>query len=198
MKDAYANEVHQQDTAEADVLAAVSRAVSEHGNRNEEALGLATIAPAVMDSQLGSNESSFPAAWEAPLAMPANDSLLWDPTGGAPVSVPDPAPSPAPRSHHSKQKVDENGVKRPPRPPNAWILYRSECIQKQRAERPPGARKPTQAELSKLFGEQWRNESEETKGGYERLAEAAREEHAQKYPGMQSSFLVRRVHCQHG
>lgn len=87
------------------------------------------------------------------------------------------------RSSHSKQKTDENGDKRPPRPPNAWILYRSDCIQKHRENRPPGAPKPTQAELSKLFGEQWRNESDEVKGGYERLAEAAREEHAQKYPG---------------
>lgn len=78
---------------------------------------------------------------------------------------------------------EDGEVKRPPRPPNAWILYRSSCIQKQRASRPPGAPKPTQAELSKLFGEQWRNETEEVKAEYERLAEAAREEHAQKYPG---------------
>ena len=74
-------------------------------------------------------------------------------------------------------------VKRVPRPPNAWILYRSDCIQKMRAEMPEGARKPTQADLSKQFGEQWRNESEEVKTIYERLAEAAREEHAQKHPG---------------
>lgn len=83
----------------------------------------------------------------------------------------------------SPQDTPAGEAKRVPRPPNAWILYRSDCIQKMRAEMPEGARKPTQADLSKQFGEQWRNESEEVKTSYERLAEAAREEHAQKHPG---------------
>ena len=83
----------------------------------------------------------------------------------------------------SPQDTPAGEAKRVPRPPNAWILYRSDCIQKMRAEMPEGARKPTQADLSKQFGEQWRNESEEVKTSYERLAEAAREEHAHKHPG---------------
>ena len=86
-------------------------------------------------------------------------------------------------------------VKRVPRPPSAWILYRSDCIQKMRAEMPEGARKPTQADLSKQFGEQWRNESKEVKTSYERLAEAAKEEHAQKHPGESCSLVPKVLPC---
>lgn len=73
--------------------------------------------------------------------------------------------------------------KRIPRPPNAWILYRSDCISKMRANMPEGAPKPTQANLSKQFGEKWRNESPDVKAHWDRLAEIARDEHAAKYPG---------------
>lgn len=73
--------------------------------------------------------------------------------------------------------------KKIPRPPNAWILYRSNCIAEMRKNMPEGAPKPTQADLSKVFAEQWRNEAEEVKAEYERQSEAAREEHAIKYPG---------------
>ncbi|KAL7008267.1 hypothetical protein EMMF5_001996 [Cystobasidiomycetes sp. EMM_F5] len=69
-----------------------------------------------------------------------------------------------------------------PRPPNAWILYRSDQIVQLRAKMPEGAARPTQADLSKIFGEQWRNETEAVKLKYEGAAEAARELHAQKYP----------------
>lgn len=91
---------------------------------------------------------------------------------------------PASHSHPDLGLVNLNSEpKRPPRPPNAWILYRSDCIQHERATRPAGAPKPTQADLSKQFGGQWRKEPEAVKAEYERMAEAAREEHAQKYPG---------------
>lgn len=120
------------------------------------------------------------APWETPRPFAPDPT----PSSSSVGALAAPAASEAARPSRSKQKVDEDKNKRPPRPPNAWILYRSDCIQKHRENRPPGAPKPTQAELSKLFGEQWRNEPDEVKGGYERLAEAARDEHAQKYPGL--------------
>lgn len=83
----------------------------------------------------------------------------------------------------SSNGTPEIAEKRVPRPPNAWILYRSDCIAKLRASLAEGAPKPTQADLSKQFGEKWRNENPETKAHYERLAEIARDEHAVKYPG---------------
>lgn len=80
--------------------------------------------------------------------------------------------------------------KRVPRPPNAWILYRSDCIQKLRANTVEGAPRPTQADLSKQFGEKWRNEDPEVKARYERLAEIARDDHAIKYPGVALPYAV--------
>jgi hypothetical protein len=69
----------------------------------------------------------------------------------------------------------------PPRPPNAWILYRSDKLQ----ELPPpplGHPKPTQAEVSKIISAQWRTETEDVRALYEQRAEMAKAEHARLYP----------------
>ena len=69
----------------------------------------------------------------------------------------------------------------PPRPPNAWILYRSDKLQK--LPPPPlGHPKPTQAEVSKIISAQWRNEIEGVRALYEQRAEMAKAEHARLYP----------------
>ena len=83
-------------------------------------------------------------------------------------------------------------VKRIPRPPNAWILYRSDKIAKMRASMPEGAPKPTQADLSKQFAAQWRDESEGVKSNYERLADLARGKHIAKYPG-EPLYIIWRI-----
>ncbi|ETW80936.1 hypothetical protein HETIRDRAFT_476671, partial [Heterobasidion irregulare TC 32-1] len=69
----------------------------------------------------------------------------------------------------------------PPRPPNAWILYRSDRL---RALPPvaPGAPRRPQSEISKEIARMWKNEAEETKSEYERRAELAKAEHARQYP----------------
>jgi HMG (high mobility group) box protein len=70
---------------------------------------------------------------------------------------------------------------KPPRPPNSWILYRSDKIQ----ELPPtplGQPKPTQAQVSKIISAQWRTESDEVRAMYEQRAETAKAEHARLYP----------------
>ncbi|KAK9895860.1 hypothetical protein P389DRAFT_71007 [Cystobasidium minutum MCA 4210] len=138
-----------------------------------------------LSGQLGSNTD------------PLNHQVLWSqpelsdqPSATNPVRWSASAPAPAsparvaskPFNGPTGTVVPDLDAKKPPRPPNAWILYRSDCIRKQRENRSPDAPKPTQAELSKLFGEQWRNESEDVKAEYERQAEAARDEHSAKYP----------------
>jgi hypothetical protein len=73
------------------------------------------------------------------------------------------------------------GAKPPPRPPNAWIIYRSDKLQS--LPPPPlGQPKPTQAEVSKIISAQWRAESENVRALYDQRAETAKAEHARMYP----------------
>jgi len=69
----------------------------------------------------------------------------------------------------------------PPRPPNAWILYRSDKLKSLPPEQ-PGEQRRAQADVSKLISEMWRNESEAVKLEYERLADAKKAEHQRLYP----------------
>ena len=70
----------------------------------------------------------------------------------------------------------------PPRPPNAWILYRSEKIRTLPPLQPGEARR-AQADVSRMISEMWKNETEEERGRYERMAEQKKAEHQLKYPG---------------
>jgi len=73
-------------------------------------------------------------------------------------------------------------VVKAPRPPNAWIIYRSDKVH-QLPPLQPGQPRRAQAEVSKLISNMWANESEETRQEYERRAEEAKAAHALKYPG---------------
>jgi hypothetical protein len=68
----------------------------------------------------------------------------------------------------------------PPRPPNAWILYRSDRVREMPPPLPGQLR--TQADVSKAISEQWRNESDATRAEYERRAEMKKAEHHTRYP----------------
>ena len=71
------------------------------------------------------------------------------------------------------------------RPPNAWILYRSDRIREYNklgslasfaASRPTGkkgqpSKGPPQAEISRIIAEQWKKEPKDVKAKYDRLAE---------------------------
>ncbi|KAF8626844.1 hypothetical protein AX15_004673 [Amanita polypyramis BW_CC] len=70
----------------------------------------------------------------------------------------------------------------PPRPPNAWIIYRSEKIRTLPPLQPGEARR-AQADVSRMISEMWKNETEEERSRYERMAEQRKAEHQQKYPG---------------
>ncbi|KZV69342.1 high mobility group box, partial [Peniophora sp. CONT] len=68
-----------------------------------------------------------------------------------------------------------------PRPPNAWIIYRSDKL-KELGKPKSGQPKVPQAEISKSISLMWRNETEDVKKKYERMAEYAKAEHARMYP----------------
>ncbi|KAF9088228.1 hypothetical protein BGX23_007544 [Mortierella sp. AD031] len=77
-------------------------------------------------------------------------------------------------SHSSSLSPPEVNLKKAPRPPNSFIIYRKEQSAKYS--------KITAAELSKILGEQWANEPAERKAYYAKLAKMAEQEHALKYP----------------
>ncbi|PFH52009.1 hypothetical protein AMATHDRAFT_57692 [Amanita thiersii Skay4041] len=70
----------------------------------------------------------------------------------------------------------------PPRPPNAWIIYRSEKIRTLPPLK-PGEPRRAQADVSRLISDMWKNETEEERSRYELLAEEKKVEHLKKYPG---------------
>jgi hypothetical protein len=82
------------------------------------------------------------------------------------------------------------GAQQPPRPPNAWILYRSDKLQ----QLPPpalGQPKPTQAEVSKIISAQWKTESDEVRAIYDERAQAAKLEHSRLYPNYRFTPMKR-------
>ncbi|KAK7062523.1 hypothetical protein VNI00_000011 [Paramarasmius palmivorus] len=70
-----------------------------------------------------------------------------------------------------------------PRPPNAWILYRSDKNVEIMAENALSGEKITQNEISKIVGQMWGAVTPEEKAHYEVLALEAKKRHAQMYPG---------------
>src|SRR5581483_9512299 len=69
-------------------------------------------------------------------------------------------------------------VKKPPRPPNAFILYR-------RAKQPAIVAKNagiTNNEVSKEIGRMWHEEPLEVRVKFQKMAEDAKQEHMKKYP----------------
>lgn len=85
---------------------------------------------------------------------------------------------------------------RVPRPPNAWILYRSEKsqeikdwraqLQESRGENLNGKGTKTsrqrQADMSREIAQMWKCESPQVKEHYVRLSEQMRQEHRRRYP----------------
>jgi hypothetical protein len=73
-------------------------------------------------------------------------------------------------------------IVQPPRPPNAWILYRSDKL-RQLPPIEPGNPRRAQAEVSKMISSMWKNESDTVRAEYERRADAKKAEHQHMYPG---------------
>lgn len=77
-----------------------------------------------------------------------------------------------------------------PRPPNAWILYRSEQIRVLKQDQET-SRKP-QSEISKLIGYMWREEAPSVKKAYEDEAKLRKQQHILKYPSASLAILFSR------
>lgn len=67
------------------------------------------------------------------------------------------------------------------RPPNAWILYRSDQLRIIKQD--PVISKKPQADISKLIGALWREEKPEVKLWYEQQADIKKSEHLKQHPG---------------
>lgn len=75
-------------------------------------------------------------------------------------------------SRHREYKVQ------PPRPPNAWILYRSFKFGQIRQT----SERLSQATVSKRISDMWRNETEQVRRHFERMADNKKAEHQALYP----------------
>ncbi|ORY75927.1 hypothetical protein BCR35DRAFT_325725 [Leucosporidium creatinivorum] len=89
-----------------------------------------------------------------------------------------PAVATAPASRPRKPKVRPEG--HTPRPPNAWILYRSAQIQILKSDEEI-SKKP-QSDISKLIGYMWRDEAPAVRKYYEEQAALKKAEHSRLYP----------------
>ncbi|KWU45102.1 hypothetical protein RHOSPDRAFT_25376 [Rhodotorula sp. JG-1b] len=70
---------------------------------------------------------------------------------------------------------------RPPRPMNAWLLFRTAQLKVLQRENPNGLRK-SQGELSKMIAEMWKNCDPEIRQGYEDLAKRRKDVFRLAYP----------------
>ncbi|KAK0490940.1 hypothetical protein IW261DRAFT_1413365 [Armillaria novae-zelandiae] len=73
-----------------------------------------------------------------------------------------------------------------PRPPNAFILFRSDILKKLR-EKDPKNKTGKQRFLSQVAGEAWRRITPEERQAFNNLAEEARADHLKKYPNYRFS-----------
>ncbi|KNZ59581.1 hypothetical protein VP01_16g7 [Puccinia sorghi] len=82
------------------------------------------------------------------------------------------------KSNHHGEAVAKKKEEKLPRPPNSWILYRSDKIVEMKSQHNGLA----QCLLSKEIAAKWHSESPEVKNNYEKKAELIKAEHAIKYP----------------
>jgi hypothetical protein len=71
-------------------------------------------------------------------------------------------------------------MNKPPRPPNAWILYRSDKLKELQAD--VATSHLPQAVISKMISSMRKAESPEVLAYYEQLSDMKKKEHDEKYP----------------
>lgn len=81
----------------------------------------------------------------------------------------------------SSSPSSKASVKQPPRPQNAWILYRQWALTRLLQEEPELKGVP-QAQLSKRLGAMWKEADAETRGFFEYEANLRKEQHAVEHP----------------
>lgn len=85
------------------------------------------------------------------------------------------------RTADSREESKGPSGSQPPRPPNAWILYRSDKL-RELPPQTPGAPRRAQADISKQISQMWKTESEIVRAEYEFRANQKKTEHQEKYP----------------
>ncbi|KAK0486878.1 hypothetical protein EDD18DRAFT_651982 [Armillaria luteobubalina] len=103
-----------------------------------------------------------------------------------------PTPSGVPTSSSMSEPGEADFAPNPvtepkiPRPPNAFILFRSDILKKLR-EKDPKNKTGKQRFLSQVAGEAWRRTTPEERQAFNNLAEEARADHLKKYPNYRFS-----------
>jgi hypothetical protein len=95
---------------------------------------------------------------------------------------PNATPSTPKKKTKKKKGTDEDGEAKIPRPPNAFILFRSSFIKSRHVTTTIEANSST---LSKIIGFTWASLPAEERGQWHNRAQMAMEEHKRKYPGYQ-------------
>ncbi|GAA6035238.1 hypothetical protein JCM8097_006434 [Rhodosporidiobolus ruineniae] len=140
-------------------------------------------APLVVDDKPVS--FNLPFLLPSPPSSTSPDSFAPSATPSAPIASTSSSRKTTRKSSTSKAAADKPRrapPKRlnPPRPPNAWICYRSARVQELKGTAQYA--KLPQADVSKIIGELWRNESAEVRAQYEELAKVKKAEHKEKHP----------------
>ena len=87
-----------------------------------------------------------------------------------------------PRAPPSRQSEEPGKPKKIPRPPNAWIIYRTDRLNEWKESRSPYDPPVKQADISRMIALRWKHESGPMKLEYEKRAAIAKAEHKKKYP----------------
>ncbi|TFY64014.1 hypothetical protein EVG20_g6086 [Dentipellis fragilis] len=120
-----------------------------------------------------------PLRFSVAMAPPSTPLRASHPMDATFVAV-NPAPAPRQPAQSSSKSTGKSAEPKPPRPRNAWILYRSDKI-RQLPPREDG-RSRTQAEVSQLISKMWAEVSPEERADYEARADRAKAEHMKKWP----------------
>ena len=121
--------------------------------------------------------SSSPPRHDAPLS-------LADPQSPLP-SLPDRSGSSPARSSHSRKKKPGHI----PRPPNAFLIFRSELWNKEKIK---SSVERDHRQISRIAGRYWQELTDDERAPYHVLAEEAKRLHAQKYPDYKYSPVYRK------
>ncbi|KZV98224.1 hypothetical protein EXIGLDRAFT_701732 [Exidia glandulosa HHB12029] len=126
-----------------------------------------TVSTGSAAATAGGSDVAFDASSQASSSRPKH---LFPPTTSVSRE-----PTTVQRVPHTKKR-DQNHI---PRPPNSFILFRSEFIKNQHV---PGTIESNHGSLSKIIGLCWRNLSFEERAIWDEKAKVALEEHKAKYP----------------
>ena len=87
-----------------------------------------------------------------------------------------------PKAPTRRETDDDKPEKKIPRPPNAWILYRTDRLRQWKASRSPNDPPVKQADISRFIADRWKAEDEAIKLEYEKRAAIAKAEHKKRFP----------------